>query len=80
MGNALGTVEPPKQPVEASANGLVKLLPVLVLVDNFEKLEQGHHADAEEKKQKALPATSVGVFPLLPKTARHAHEVDLISI
>tara|TARA_B110000003_G_scaffold96937_1_gene99086 strand:- start:14426 stop:14596 length:171 start_codon:yes stop_codon:yes gene_type:complete len=56
----------------------VKLFSVLVLVDNFEKLEEDGRADAEEEKQKKLSATGIGVFPLLPKTTRHASEVVLI--
>ena len=67
-----------KHAVEAAADGSVKLLPVLVLVDNFEKLEEDRRADAEEEKQKELPTTGIGVFPLLPKTTRHASKVVLI--
>ena len=59
---------------------MVKLFPVLVLVDNFENLEEDGRADAEEEKQKELPATGIGVFPLLPNTTRHVCYLEVILI
>jgi hypothetical protein len=42
----------------------VKFCPVIVFVDNFEKLEEDRDANAKEDKKKALSTTGVRVGPL----------------